>query len=46
MKSFFYSLTLDDLSEDIREALGDKNAGSKVNAINLLLSCIEEEKYK
>lgn len=46
LKNYFYCISLDELVEDLKEALNDKNAGSKLNAINLLLNCIEEEKYK
>ncbi|KAL4477492.1 hypothetical protein ABPG74_002642 [Tetrahymena malaccensis] len=46
LKNYFYCITLDELVEDLKEALNDKNAGSKLNAINLLINCIEDEKYK
>jgi hypothetical protein len=46
LKNFFYCLTLEELMDDLKEALNDKNSGSKLNAMNLLLICVEEEKYK
>ena len=46
LKNFFYCMTLDELIDDLKEALNDKNSGSKLNALNLLLNCVEEEKYK
>lgn len=46
LKSFFYCMTLEEFMDDLKEALGDKNAGSKLNSMNLLLMCVEEEKYK
>lgn len=46
LKNFFYCMTLEEFVEDLKEALADKNSGSKLNSMNLLLNCVEEEKYK
>lgn len=46
VKSFFFCISLEEMADDIKEVLGDKNSGAKVNTINLLLGCIDEEKYK
>lgn len=46
LKNFFFCMTLDEFSDDLKEALSDKNSGSKLNSMNLLLACVEEEKYK